>query len=232
MKNKNLISCSGYAGSGKDTVAEIIQKLTTPEPFLYEYDEFGRPYKENGDYVLKPTRSPYQIKKWAGPLRKVAAILLGMDEQYLYTTEFKESILPECWDKNILNKGEGPDTKAKMTGREFLQKLGTNAMRDGLHTNSWVNALIAEYKPPKMSEYNPSKWIISDTRFPNELEAVRDRNGITIKVVRPSLVSTDTHPSETSLDHITDWDYVIINDSSIEDLIEKVRVILQTENII
>ena len=121
-----------------------------------------------------------------------------------------------------------------MSVRELLQKLGTEAIRDGLHPNAWVNALMCEYKRPKLSEYNPSNWIITDVRFPNELEAVKDVKGLTLKVVRPvekSKTPARLHPSETSLDK-AEFDYTIINDGSIEDLIEKVRQILITEKII
>jgi hypothetical protein len=117
-----------------------------------------------------------------------------------------------------------------MSVREFLQKLGTEAMREGLHTNVWVNALFADYKPPKMSQYNPSNWIITDMRFPNEMEAVVARGGITIRVVRPG-TSVGTHPSETALDD-AHFDHVISNDGTIEDLIERVRQILTIEGII
>jgi len=134
----------------------------------------------------------------------------------------------------------GPDWD--MTYREFLQKLGTEAMRDGLHTNVWVNALFADYRGPKMSEYNPSNWIITDMRFPNELEAVVERKGITIRVVRPhgytnphtgeyKEMPLSYHTSETALDDAK-FHYEIINDGSIDDLIEKVRQILITEKII
>ena len=80
----------------------------------------------------------------------------------------------------------GPDWD--MTYREFLQKLGTEAMRDGLHTNVWVNALFADYIPHKKEggfqrsvkdtngipydfeyEVEYPNWIITDMRFPNEL---------------------------------------------------------------
>ena len=79
-----------------------------------------------------------------------------------------------------------------MTYREFLQKLGTEAMRDGLHTNVWVNALFADYKMSYVQhpsiEYVDYKaypnWIITDMRFPNEMDAVVERKGITIRVVR------------------------------------------------
>ena len=121
-----------------------------------------------------------------------------------------------------------------MSVRELLQKLGTEAIRDGLHPNAWVNALMCEYKRPKMSEYNPSNWIITDVRFPNELEAIEDVKGLTLKVIRPVKKSKTTarlHPSETSLDKAR-FNYTIFNDGSIEDLIEKVRQILITEKII
>jgi hypothetical protein len=42
---------------------------------------------------------------------------------------------------------------------------------------------------------------------------------------------TDLHPSETALDDAT-FDYEIVNDGTIEDLVEKVRVILTELSII
>jgi len=221
MKNNNLISLTAKAGSGKDLVASIIQYLTS------DIDKHNITFSQwDGNTAWSVGEYKWQIKKWAGPLRKVASILLGMDEQYLYTTEFKESILPDYWDQHIEH------ISIPTSGRLFLQLLGTDAIRMGLHTDAWINSLMAEYKSPKMSEYNPSKWVVSDTRFENELQAIKDRNGICIKIVRPSLVSTDSHSSETSLDHITDWDHVIINDGTIEDLIRKVKAILEQEDIL
>jgi hypothetical protein len=126
-----------------------------------------------------------------------------------------------------------------MTYREFLQKLGTEAMRDGLHTNVWVNALFADYKESpqnvlgnegyKLEDVYPN-WIITDMRFPNEMEAVELREGVTIKVVRPG-TAVGTHPSETALDDAY-FDHVISNDGTIEDLVEKVRQVLTIERII
>jgi hypothetical protein len=125
-----------------------------------------------------------------------------------------------------------------MTYREFLQKLGTEAMRDGLHTNVWVNALFADYKGfvKEWDEFGNDtlveypNWIITDMRFPNEMEAVELRKGVTIRVVRPG-TTVGTHPSETALDDAY-FDHVISNDGTIEDLVEKVRQILTIEGII
>ena len=125
-------------------------------------------------------------------------------------------------------------------------------MRDGLHTNVWVNALFADYKvidrrtmqDPDDSNINYPNWIITDTRFPNELEAVKKRNGITIKVIRPDYIENTftgkkfpvkvhqtLHPSETALDDAK-FNYEIINNGSIKELIEKVRSILINEQIL
>jgi dephospho-CoA kinase len=41
-------------------------------------------------------------------------------------------------------------------------------------------------------------------------------------------IEIDSHPSETVLDTYSDFDYVIDNDGTIEELIEKVKEIWQT----
>jgi hypothetical protein len=108
-------------------------------------------------------------------------------------------------------------------------------MRNGLHPDTWVNALFADYKPV-VKEWDElgndtlvqyPNWIITDMRFPNEMQAVKANGGITIRVVRPSdkEIPLDLHPSETALDD-AEFDYEIINDGTIEDLKEKVEGII------
>ena len=154
------------------------------------------------------------------------------------------------WSKQSVDYPTHTSTESyivKTTYREFLQKLGTEAMRNGLHTNVWCNALFSDYKEYHYADAikggNPNEpekvmsfpnWIITDMRFPNEMEAVVERKGITIRVTRPVKKSKNTprlHPSETALDK-AEFDYEIINDGSIEDLVEKVREILIKEKLI
>jgi hypothetical protein len=98
-------------------------------------------------------------------------------------------------------------------------------------------------------EHDLPNWIITDMRFPNEMEAVVEKGGITIRVVRPKVESLvdkmrpysdsvhygipmpEEHPSETALDGHT-MHYEIINDGTIEDLVEKVREILTKQGIL
>jgi hypothetical protein len=80
-------------------------------------------------------------------------------------------------------------------------------------------------------------WIISDCRFPNEAQAIKDRSGIVIRVNRSIPIDSDgfkkviPHASETSLDSWP-FDAVIENNGTMEDLLVKVQDILKQYNII
>jgi hypothetical protein len=202
-----IISITGKIGSGKDTIAEIIQQST---------------------------QLNWEVKKFAGKLKTIAEILCGVPKKHFEEQEFKKTQMSEEWG---------------MTYREFLQKIGTEALRNGLHENVWINALFADYKAKTIAtgtnEFNIIEkdelpnWIITDTRFPNEMNAVKERNGIIIKVERSLKLrkgydipnETDLHPSETALDNYTDWDYVIDNNGTLEELRAKIMLILEKENI-
>jgi hypothetical protein len=95
------------------------------------------------------------------------------------------------------------------------------------HGNAHFQSVLTKKGKQKLSHPN---WIITDMRFENELEAVVNKDGITIRVVRPGTV-VGNHPSEVALDGFI-MHYEIINDGTIEDLVEKVREVLTMEKII
>lgn len=115
------------------------------------------------------------------------------------------------------------------TPRLLLQNMGTQIGRQIIHPNIWVNALMSDYKLYNGIVY--PNWIVTDVRFPNEVEAIKDKGGIIIRVNRPLIIS-DNHKSEAALDNYKDFDYVIDNEGTIEELVEKVSNILKKENLI
>jgi len=244
-----IIGVSGKIGSGKDTVGQIIQYLVCiNKDTLAPHQKFEDLTKQIQEFGLAPfsneLQSGWEIKKFAGKLKLIASILTGATLEQLEDQDFKKLDIGPDWG---------------MTYRELLQKLGTEAMRNGLHTNVWVNALMADYHltPNKSMDelfnehflnnkseihYKLPNWIITDMRFPNEMDAVKAKGGITIRVNRPysttggngipaTFSQTQFHPSETALDD-HEFDYVIDNDGSISDLIDKVKEILTLNNII
>ena len=88
----------------------------------------------------------------------------------------------------------------KPTPRILLQKIGTDLFRNQLHPNVWVNATMVDYKikyfisdvdelgceetvTTKEFPVYPN-WIITDVRFQNEADAITERGGKLIKVIR------------------------------------------------
>jgi hypothetical protein len=239
-----IIGINGYAGSGKDTVGTIIQYLQADTNIPLK----GVLNKTPHHIWWLEDRSGWEIKKWAGKLKDIASLLTGIPVENFEDQEFKTTFLGPEWGTvtsnplNAIPVFSDIQFNHLISVREFLQKLGTDAIRDGLHTNAWVNALMSDYKKD-LSECGTSKkgtvvkcskypnWIITDTRFPNEAEAIKKAGGIVIRVDRPGVKPINDHPSETGLD---DWkfDYKIANVSDIKALSLSVQMILEKENIL
>lgn len=258
-----IIGVSGKIGSGKDTVGSIIQLLTRTKNggnFNTEHWDL--------DIVQFIDRLPnsdwnhlfnFEVKKFADKLKEIVALLIGCTREDLENRDFKETPLSEEWwyykltPYKIVPRNYYPNQKdnemceqrylVKTTPRLLLQLIGTEAGRNIIHPNVWINSLFSDYKgvnnwdylqEPTKEEYERDSiypnWIITDMRFENELEAVKQRGGITIRVNRGEPKENE-HASETGLDNAT-FDYVIDNNGTIEELVEKVRIILKTENIL
>lgn len=126
--------------------------------------------------------------------------------------------------------------------RYLLQYIGTDLFRNQLHPDVWVNSLFSEYRciddTNRMSlgnilDYSKCefpKWIISDLRFPNELKAIQDRNGLYIRVTRPETDKlAGNHLSETALDDRQDWDWdwVFDNSKDLNHLVDQVKAFVK-----
>lgn len=213
-----ILAINGRSGSGKDTLGMYLQALSMGEtrwglePVNYAAAYIGRPNLKGG----------WEIRKFAYKLKQIAGILLGVSPEKFEDQEFKKSNLSLEWGENdfyIDYRGDWVDRVIPMTVREFLIRLGTEAMRDGLHQDTWINAMFADYK-------EESKWIITDMRFPNEYDAVKARGGVTIKIVRPdNPYPKIDHLSESALDDYK-FDFVITNIGTEEDLLNIARYIM------
>ena len=183
--------------------------------------------------------------------------IIDSDNTILFSSFYKNDVENELDYYNDYHHRtvEIIETKVSLTPRLLLQLLGTECGRQIIHPNIWVNAVMSNYKK-ELIDYDRDElrnkysiygsfpdWIITDTRFPNEADAVKSRDGINIRINRLNKELLDTnekfndefnkhhHPSETALDNYT-FDYVIDNNGTIEDLIVKVKEILIKENII
>jgi hypothetical protein len=107
-----------------------------------------------------------------------------------------------------------------MTHREMLQQFGTETCRHHFRDDIWVKAL--EIRLRKSLKAGITKNIITDLRFLNEVEAVREWGGLIVHVTRPfesGLTHEEQqHASEAELAGWGDWDWVIHNNGNLMDL--------------
>jgi hypothetical protein len=98
--------------------------------------------------------------------------------------------------------------------RELLQRLGTEAGRQTLWDSIWIDAALHDLDPNK-------NYVITDVRFPNEAEAVRERGGVLWRISRVGVGPANSHASEISLDDYS-FDKVVENNGSLEDYRQEV----------
>lgn len=117
----------------------------------------------------------------------------------------------------------------QLTARNLMQLIGTDLFRK-LNTNIWINALIN-----KIKRSNHEIVIVSDCRFPNEVEAIKKHDGLVFRLNRNPHKSN--HISESILDaHCYDWnnfDSIISNEHmTVREQFEKLKKLILHFNIL
>jgi hypothetical protein len=111
---------------------------------------------------------------------------------------------------------------------EMLQWVGTDVIRKE-NPNYWVEVLSK-----RIEAEQPEIAVVTDVRFPNEAEWIKQREGCLVKVQRITADGTPfidptrsaTHPSETALDDYNDWHVIIqAGDGEVEALRESARAL-------
>lgn len=194
-----ILGLCGLIGSGKDTAAD----------YLVNFHEFKR-------------------ESFAASLKDAVALVFGWNREMLEgrtkaSREWREQV-----DKWWAERLGMPD----LTPRWVLQHLGTDVLREQFHDDIWIASV--ENKLRKSVD----DVVISDCRFPNEISAIRNAGGRVIRIQRGpdpdwfDLARThpqhmaehwpEIHASEYSWAG-TDFDFVIKNEGSIEDLYTQIK---------
>lgn len=177
-----IIGLSGYAQSGKDTVAEHLIK------------NYG-----------------YRRVAFADPIRKALYKL----NPVVPVGEFNAIHLAQAVD------GLGWEETKRLSDetRRLLQVLGTEVGREMFGVDFWVNQAMG----------NAGKFdrvVLTDVRYPNEYRAIKSREGIILRIVKPGNSAVNGHSSETALDSHA-FDGTIVNDGSKEDLFAKIDKVIK-----
>lgn len=92
--------------------------------------------------------------------------------------------------------------------RTLLQRLGTEAVRDVIGENAWIDALDRKIRADGTVDV-----VVSDVRFPNEADWIRERGGVIVRIRRPDFDNglPADHPSEALVDSLP-FNYAVAND--------------------
>ena len=126
----------------------------------------------------------------------------------------------------------------KQKGLTFdeIEKNKSQYRADLIALGDWGRAQDPDYWLKRIIQQDDNV-IVPDLRMPHELKVFKEHNAISIRVESPrtnramrgELVKEDD-PTETLLDSVTDWDYVVQNDGTLEDLREKAKSLAQELN--
>jgi hypothetical protein len=151
------------------------------------------------------------------------------------------------WDRTML-EGRTKMAIAHLTPRYILQQWGTEVCRKGFHDDIWIASLENKLRNSR------DDVVISDCRFPNEIQAIKAAGGRVVRVVRgpepewyDAAVSVNRGPNGNStwalsgrkLEQLgvhasetawvgTQFDVVLDNNGTLDDLYQQVKQLVSS----
>ena len=180
----------------------------------------------------------YRRESFASSLKDAVASVFGWDRMMLEgrTTQSREwREQRDAWWSDRLDR--------EITPRWVLQHWGTEVIREGFHNDMWIASLENKIRTSKDS------IVITDCRFPNEIQAIQAQGGKIIwvqrgplpdwypaavkanegqQVFKENLKILEIHPSETAWAG-TNFDAVVDNNETIDDLYSQLKNLVQVK---
>jgi hypothetical protein len=191
------------------------------------------------EYLI--TKHGFKKLSFAASLKDAVAAVFGWDRSLLEGTtkesrEWREEV-DQWWAKKL--------NMPNLTPRWILQYWGTEVCRQGFHNGIWVASLENQLRQTK------NDVVITDCRFINELDAIKNAGGVTVRVSRgpdpewysdaisynsgphnmgwalsrDRLQKSGIHASEYSSVGLA-YDYVVDNNGTLVDLHNKIEKII------
>lgn len=167
-----IIALSGYARAGKDEAAAVLV-----EEFGFIRVAFADKLREML-YALNPyVKGEYELDVSEEGLE-------DFDKMNIVDHRTVQEVIDYYgWDGY-------KDSPFSVDLRRLLQRLGTEAGRQTLWDSIWIDAALTGLP-------EDAKVVVSDARFFNEFDAVRQRGGYVWRIDRDGVGPANDHKSET-----------------------------------
>ena len=182
----------------------------------------------------------YRRESFAASLKDAVANVFGWDRMLLegrtsQSREWREQ--PDEWWSERLGR--------TITPRWVLQYWGTEVIRNGFHDDMWIASLENKIRNSR------DNVVITDCRFPNEIDAIRKQGGRIIWIQRgplpewfdsavranrgdpvfvENLKTLGVHASETAWAG-TEFDAEINNNDTIDELYDQLKNLVQSPQV-
>lgn len=199
-----IIGLSGYARSGKDEAARVLV-----EEFGFVQVAFADKLREML-YQLNPIVDVQDVEI---KMRSGDSVKTLMLDEFTPSTLRAPIHLQEVIDE--YGWGGYKETVYGDEIRRLLQRLGTEAGRQTLWDTIWIDAALSNLP-------DDAKVVVSDARFFNEFDAVRDRGGVIWRIERNGVGPANDHASETAAAGYSHFSLYLKNDGTLEEFREAV----------
>lgn len=211
LNNHQIILLTGTAGSGKDTSYNILENLFRQKGIQVKQYAFGKPLKE---IVVQLSKLFLNAKFSADAMNSLL---------------YKETPYSEF----IIYRDNEPE---HLIIRTLLQQVGTDILRKHLGDDIFAKAIEKQIHNDFIEAESPMIAIITDLRFPNELECIKEYcchqnyHLDCIYIQRDNSISSHNHTSESYYEKFKNLSILINNNGSIENLEKQLSNYLEQFN--
>ena len=138
-------------------------------------------------------RSGFTARSISYPIKVMLNTRFGWSHHMWEDRAWKDRPCQQYGAYDTHNWGELPC----FSPRSWAQWLGTEVGRVLGGEDVWINMLLSEYN----ASPRDSHWIVSDVRFPNEAQLIRQAGGEVFMISRGGLLP-DNHASERAVDKV------------------------------
>ncbi len=220
MKTVYLIS--GKINSGKNQLADFFKEELESRNLTVRTDLFAKDLKDG---------CKDDFNKLAYCLHDIRNELKNSVDSMFDVMTFGEEKIQSFYkiiNKLVIQDKNWYEDKTDIT-RHILQLYGTEIFRNRVDGDWWPKKV-----QKRLIESDQDVTLVTDTRFPNEITVINDHEfedlyrSVSIRIERS--INTNRvvaqHSSETALDKWAEWDYIVENNGTLEELRQSATTIV------
>lgn len=198
------IAICGRANTGKNTLSRLLEQ----EIYWLHNAEYHAKYGKDMSFSSKSMA-------FADPIKEIVMTMFPhANKECLYgPSHFRAEPIPGAFKNN-----------KPLTYRQALIDIGTEVGRS-YNDKIWLENFDHRYEQIVLQKNPPNLIVVTDVRFRNEFDHLKKKGFFQIRLYRDTGMAPIEHISETGQSSIRDeeFDYVLFNNKSLDDLKEEVR---------